>query len=119
MRIGLVGSCVCYANEAKVRFLGVRQATLERHGAVSRETALEMAEGARREADADIALSVTGIAGPSGGSPEKPVGTVWIAIAREGRSEARDFRFQGDRERVILGAAQAALNYLRTALLQP
>lgn len=112
-------SSVCYANEAKVRFLGVKQATLEQHGAVSQETALEMAEGARREAEADIGLSITGIAGPSGGSPQKPVGTVWIAVAQTGRSEARDFRFQGDRERVILGASQAALNFLRTALLRP
>ncbi|OGQ80484.1 MAG: hypothetical protein A3F90_16455 [Deltaproteobacteria bacterium RIFCSPLOWO2_12_FULL_60_19] len=112
-------SCVCYANDAKVRFLGVKRATLEQHGAVSRETALEMAEGARREAGADIGLSITGIAGPSGGSAEKPVGTVWIAVAQEGRSEARAFHFQGDRERVILGASQAALNFLRTALLRP
>ena len=111
-------SIVSYSNEAKIHFLGVKQSTLERHGAVSRETALEMAEGVRRQADADIALSITGIAGPSGGSVEKPVGTVWVGIARRGYSDARLFRFQGDRERVILGASQAALNFLRTALLQ-
>jgi nicotinamide-nucleotide amidase len=110
-------SIVSYSNEAKSHFLGVKKTTLERHGAVSRETALEMAEGALREANADIALSITGIAGPSGGSAEKPVGTVWMGIARRGHSDARHFNFHGDRERVILGAAQAALNFLRTSLL--
>jgi len=110
-------SIVSYSNEAKSHFLGVKRTTLEQHGAVGRETALEMAEGALREANADIALSVTGIAGPSGGSAEKPVGTVWMGIARRGHSDARHFNFHGDRERVILGASQAALNFLRTSLL--
>ena len=109
---------VSYSNEAKIHFLGVKQTTLEKHGAVSRETVLEMAEGAMRESEADVALSVTGIAGPSGGSAEKPVGTVWVGIARRGHSDARLFNFHGDRERVIFGAAQAALNFLRTALLE-
>ncbi|MEK7782950.1 MAG: nicotinamide-nucleotide amidohydrolase family protein, partial [Candidatus Binatota bacterium] len=110
-------SAVTYSNESKVRFLGVEKNTLEKYGAVSRETALEMAEGIKRQAEADIGLGVTGIAGPTGGRPEKPVGTVWIGIAHEGESDARLFRFQGDRERVILGASQAALHWLRTALL--
>jgi competence/damage-inducible protein CinA-like protein len=109
-------SIVSYSNEAKIHFLGVKQPTLEQHGAVSEETAIEMAEGARREAGADIALSTTGIAGPTGGSAAKPVGTVWMAVALPDQSRARLFRFSGDRERVILGAAQAALNFLRTAL---
>jgi len=110
-------SAVTYSDESKIHFLGVQRATLKQYGAVSRETALQMAEGIRRQADADIGLSVTGIAGPTGGSPEKPVGTVWIGLARAEESDARLFRFQGDRERVILGASQAALNWLRTALL--
>jgi nicotinamide-nucleotide amidase len=110
-------SIVSYSNESKVHFLGVKEATLKQHGAVSRATALEMAEGARRESDADVGLSVTGIAGPTGGSAEKPVGTVWIGIARRSHCDARLFNFHGDRERVILGASQSALNYLRTALL--
>ena len=110
-------SAVTYSNESKIRLLGVERATLEQYGAVSRETALEMAEGIRRQAEADIGLSVTGIAGPSGGSPEKPVGTVWIGLARDQESDARLFYFQGDRERVILGASQAALYWLRTVLL--
>jgi len=112
------GTVVSYSNESKMGFLGVRGATLKQHGAVSQEAAIEMAEGVREREGADIALSVTGIAGPTGGSAEKPVGTVWVAIAHARGSEARLFRFQGDRERVILGASQAALNWLRTVLLQ-
>ncbi len=113
------GAAVTYSNESKVHFLRVRESTLERFGAVSKETALEMAEGIRHEADADIGLSVTGIAGPTGGSPEKPVGTVWIGMAAKEQNEARLFRFHGDRESVILGASQAALFWLRTVLLKP
>jgi len=109
---------VTYSNESKVRFLGVEGSTLERHGAVSRETALEMAEGIRREAGADIGLSSTGIAGPTGGTLEKPVGTVWVGVVYREWGEARRFQLRGDRERIILGASQAALNYLRTTLLQ-
>ncbi len=112
------GAAVTYSNESKAHFLGVRESTLERFGAVSRDTALEMAEGIRREAEADIGLSVTGIAGPTGGSPEKPVGTVWIGMADQEENEARLFHFHGDRERVILGASQAALYWLRTILLK-
>ena len=76
------GGAVTYSNDAKMRFLGVDPATLESHGAVSRETALEMSRGIRERTGASIGLSVTGVAGPSGGSPEKPVGTVWISIAK-------------------------------------
>jgi PncC family amidohydrolase len=108
---------VTYANEAKINFLGVNAATLEKHGAVSQETAREMSRGIREKTGATIALSVTGIAGPSGGTPEKPVGTVWMSIAQEGRHEARLFQLHGDRERVIQGASQAALNWLRITLL--
>lgn len=111
------GAVVTYSNEFKIRLLGVERAVLERYGAVSRETALAMAEGVKRQAEADIGLSVTGIAGPTGGSPQKPVGTVWIGLAHERESDARLFQFPGDRERVILGASQAALYWLRTALL--
>jgi nicotinamide-nucleotide amidase len=111
------GGAVTYANEAKVRFLGVTPTTLEKHGAVSRETALEMSRGIREKTGADIGLSVTGIAGPAGGSAAKPVGLVWISIAREHFHEARRIQFHGERERVILGASQAALNWLRRCLL--
>ena len=112
-----LGGAVTYSDDAKVRFLGVQPTTLEKHGAVSRETALEMSQGIREKTGADIGLSVTGIAGPSGGSAAKPVGTVWISVAMEKFHEARLFQFHGERERVILGASQAALNWLRTTLL--
>jgi nicotinamide-nucleotide amidase len=108
---------VVYSNEAKIRFLGVKETTLEQHGAVSCETAIEMAEGIRRQASANIALSVTGVAGPTGGCSKTPVGTVWIGVAHLHGGEARRFRFHGDREHVIQGASQAALHWLRTTLL--
>jgi nicotinamide-nucleotide amidase len=112
------GGAVTYSNDAKIRFLGVNPATLESHGAVSRETALEMSWGIREKTGAGIGLSVTGIAGPLGGSPEKPVGTVWISVAQDNYHEARLYNFHGDRERVITGTSQAALHWLRTILLQ-
>jgi nicotinamide-nucleotide amidase len=111
------GGAVTYSNEAKVLFLGVRQETLAQHGAVSRETALEMSRGIRERTGASLGLGVTGIAGPSGGSPEKPVGTVWISLAGEHVHEARQFLFHGDRERIILASSQAALDWLRRCLL--
>jgi nicotinamide-nucleotide amidase len=111
-----LGGAVTYSNAAKIRFLGVRLMTLEEHGAVSRETALEMSRGIRERSGATIGLSVTGIAGPTGGTPEKPVGTVWISLCQDQRHEARLFRLHGERERIILGTSQAALNWLRTIL---
>jgi nicotinamide-nucleotide amidase len=112
------GAAVAYSPESKVHFLAVKEATLGRWGAVSQETACEMAEGIRSAAGADVGLSTTGVAGPAGGSPEHPVGTVWLGMALGDRVEARHFRFGGDREMVILGASQAALNWLRAVLLQ-
>jgi nicotinamide-nucleotide amidase len=112
------GGAVTYSNEAKVKFLGVKPATLEKYGAVSEQTALEMSRGIREKTGASVGLSVTGIAGPSGGTPEKPVGTVWISLAQPNNHEARQFQFHGERERVILGTSQAALNWLRLALLE-
>jgi competence/damage-inducible protein CinA-like protein len=111
------GGAVTYSNDAKIRFLNVKPVTLESYGAVSRETALEMSRGIRERTGAGIGLSVTGIAGPLGGSPEKPVGTVWISVAQEAGHEARLFQFHGDRERIIVGTSQAALHWLRAALL--
>jgi len=112
------GGAVTYSNEAKVKFLGVKPATLEKYGAVSEQTALEMSRGIREKTGASVGLSVTGIAGPSGGTPEKPVGTVWISLAQRNNHEARQFQFHGERERVILGTSQAALNWLRLTLLE-
>lgn len=111
-----LGGAVTYANEAKMNFLGVAATTLEKYGAVSEQTALEMSRGIRERTGASISLSVTGIAGPSGGSPDKPVGTVWISIARQNGHEAHHFQFHGERERIIFGTSQAALNWLRIVL---
>jgi competence/damage-inducible protein CinA-like protein len=111
------GGVITYSNDAKIHFLGVKPETLEKYGAVSRETALEMSRGIRNKSGASIGFSVTGIAGPAGGSSEKPVGTVWMSIDCDHCHEARLFQFHGDRERVIVGASQAALNWLRMQLL--
>lgn len=92
---------VSYSNEAKQDLLGVNAATLEAHGAVSEETALEMARGAVSHSRGHVGVAVTGIAGPDGGSPDKPVGTVWIAWGQKlGYAEAQCFHFQGDRHAV-------------------
>ena len=101
---------VTYSNEAKMELLGVRRETLERHGAVSEETAREMALGALAHSRGTLALAVTGVAGPGGGSADKPVGTVCFAWARRGgaaRSETR--RFAGDREAVRRQSVEHAL----------
>jgi nicotinamide-nucleotide amidase len=89
---------VTYSNESKIEMLGVDPEILEQHGAVSLETALAMAKGARERAGVDIAASVTGIAGPTGGTEEKPVGLVYIAVADKDGSKVRRFRFTGDRQ---------------------
>ena len=91
---------ITYANEAKEKILGVSSETLEKYGAVSYETACEMAEGARRVSGSEIAVSVTGIAGPGGGTPEKPVGLVYIAIADKSGTEYRKLNLDGSRDEV-------------------
>ena len=99
-----------YSYEAKQALLGVRPETLEWHGAVSRETVLEMVAGALAHSGASVAVAVTGIAGPGGGTPEKPVGTVWVAWKRRGGyPRAEIFHFQGDREAVRRQTVAAAL----------
>lgn len=108
----LAGGVVAYADDAKRRLLGVDEATLRRHGAVSRETAAEMLDGARSAFDADAAVAVTGIAGPGGGSPDKPVGTVCYGAAVGDAVEIRRFEFPGDREEVRVRSAQAVLALL-------
>jgi nicotinamide-nucleotide amidase len=109
-------SIVAYANEAKTSLLGVPEALLAAHGAVSEPVARAMAEGVRSRAGADLGLGITGIAGPGGGTPEKPVGTVAIALASSDRTDARTFRFFGDRELVKFQASQAALDMVRRHL---
>ena len=113
-----LGSVVSYANEAKEELLGVSEETLKAHGAVSAESAAEMANGARKRFDADIALAITGIAGPDGGTPEKPVGTVFFALVRrEGPSTTKKRLFIGDRGVVRRAAAIHALELLRRELM--
>ena len=111
-------SVVTYANEAKERILGVKRDTLDKFGAVSEECACEMALGALNISGADWAASVTGIAGPDGGTPEKPVGTVWIAVAHDGVARARRFAFRGgDRQWIRTLSVVNALNMLRMAMI--
>ena len=102
-----------YSYEAKQALLGVRPQTLETHGAVSRETAIEMVSGALANSGASVAVAVTGIAGPGGGTADKPVGTVWIAWKRRGGyPQAEVFHFEGDREAVRRQTVAAALEGL-------
>lgn len=102
-----------YSYEAKQAMLGVRPQTLEEHGAVSRETVIEMVSGALVHSGATVAVAVTGIAGPGGGTHDKPVGTVWIAWKRRGGyPDARVFHFDGDREVVRRQTVAAALRGL-------
>jgi PncC family amidohydrolase len=106
------GSLVTYAYEAKVALLHVSWDTLRSRGAVSRETVLEMARGAREALSTDIAVSVSGIAGPGGGTEEKPVGTTWISLVAVDGEWARTFQFDGDRLQNKASAADAALQLL-------
>lgn len=106
-------SVVVYANEAKTALVGVPPELLREHGAVSEPVAVAMAEGIRARAHADLGLGVTGIAGPGGGSPEKPVGTVAVALATPAGTRARTFRFFGERDSVKFQASQAALDMVR------
>lgn len=107
-----LGAIVAYAYEAKVALLGVSWDTLRAHGAVSRETALEMARGARRALSADLALSVTGIAGPGGATPEKPVGLTWTALSAPDGEWTRVFVWHGDRSANKTASAEAVLQLL-------
>jgi nicotinamide-nucleotide amidase len=111
------GSAVTYSNASKQALLGVAAATLERRGAVSGEVAQEMASGALTRLGASVAVAVTGIAGPSGGTPAKPVGTVWIAWQlRAGTGRAEVFRFEGDRDAIRRHAVAAALHGIQEIL---
>ena len=103
------GSVVSYSNEVKMNLLGVDAAVLEAYGAVSEPVARQMADGARRALGADCAVATSGIAGPSGGSPEKPVGTVCMAFATPEGTDTATFHFPGDRARVIDRASTTAM----------
>ncbi len=111
------GSVVAYHNEIKVRNLGVKPDTLQKFGAVSRETVLEMVEGVKRTLQTDCAIATSGIAGPGGGSLEKPVGLVWVAVSTPEATHTRSFCFGHDRGRNIHQSCISALNMLRKAIL--
>ena len=113
-----LGSWVVYANRMKSASLGVDPKVIEKKGAVSREVAEEMARNAREKSGADIGLSTTGVAGPSGGSTEKPVGLVYIGLSDDQKTHVFEHRFSGDRETIKKRASQAALEYLRRHCLQ-
>jgi nicotinamide-nucleotide amidase len=108
-----LGGVICYSNELKTRLAGVPQELIDAQGAVSRPVARALAEGIRRRTGASIGIGITGIAGPGGGSAEKPVGLVFIALADERGTQVREFRFPGDRERIRHWATQAALEIIR------
>jgi nicotinamide-nucleotide amidase len=110
-----LGGVIAYHNDVKKGLLGVSAEVMKRHGAVSEEVALQMAAGVRERTGADVGVSVTGIAGPGGGTPEKPVGLIWIAI-HSLDAKARRFHVVGDRTEIRQRAAQAALEMVRRAL---
>ncbi|WP_299580636.1 competence/damage-inducible protein A [uncultured Sunxiuqinia sp.] len=113
----LKGGIVAYSNEVKTAVLGVKPQTLEAHGAVSQEVALEMAQGVQQVLQTDYAIATTGIAGPDGGTPDKPVGTVWIAVISKHNIKLERYTFAHNRERNILRSSQAAINLLRQLIL--
>jgi nicotinamide-nucleotide amidase len=112
------GGIVAYANEVKAQFLGVPDELLERHGAVSAEVAVAMAHGCRERFRADLGVSVTGVAGPGGGSSLKPVGLVYVALAHDGGVETAQYNWLADRAAVKLRSAKTALNLIRLHLLR-
>ena len=112
------GSVVSYSNEVKATVIGVRKATLEDHGAVSEQTALEMARAGRKLLNADICISDTGIAGPTGAAPGKPVGLFYLSLATGDASFSQKYIFTGDREQNKQDAAEAGLNMLKQYLLR-
>lgn len=112
------GSIVAYSNEAKEQLLNVQSESLQKYGAVSEQVAREMAFGAKKHLGTDYAISTTGIAGPDGGTEEKPVGTVWIAVAGKREIITKKFNFWHNRERNILRSTQSALNLLRCLVMK-
>jgi len=112
------GSVVAYSNKAKITLLGVKKATIENYGAVSEQTAVEMAQGGRELLDVDICVSDTGIAGPSGAAPEKPLGLFYLGLAAKDESLSQKHVFQGNRDKNKRDAAEATLNMLKQYLLR-
>jgi nicotinamide-nucleotide amidase len=114
-----LGGVICYSNDLKTTFVGVSQSLIEAKGAVSSEVALALADGIRKHTGATLGVGVTGVAGPGGGTPEKPVGLVHIGLADERGPRERAYRFPGDRERIRQFASQAALDAVRRYYLFP
>jgi len=112
-----LGSAVVYSNELKTRFTDVPAALIKKHGAVSREVAAALAEGIRQKTGAPLGIGITGVAGPSGGTPEKPVGLVYHALATESETEVSERNFTGDRKRVRWFATQQAMDMVRRRLM--
>lgn len=110
--------CVTYSNESKINRLGVNSNTLKIHGAVSEETAREMVEGVAKNLNTNVAISTTGIAGPGGGTIDKPVGLVYIGIYINGKTTVNKYILKGNREDIRLGATKNAINDLRLRLLE-
>ncbi len=110
---------ITYSNDSKVELLGVSKESIEKHGAVSKEVALEMAEGALKNSKAQVSVSITGIAGPTGGSKEKPVGTVFIACKTPQSLVVEHYLFDGTREEIRLKSAKAGLELLWKELIKP
>ena len=106
------GSVVAYSNEVKSNLLGVKPEILEQHGAVSEPVVLAMAENVLKTVGADLSVAISGIAGPGGGTPDKPVGTVWMAWAWPGGTRARQYNFTGDRASIKDQSVMAAINGL-------
>ncbi len=113
----LIETVVCYSNESKIKTLGVDPELIERYGAVSAEVAEALALGVKRHADTDFGLAVTGIAGPGGGTPEKPVGLVYLGLADDAHVEHKRLMLPGDRSLIRWRSSQAALDLLRRRLL--
>jgi nicotinamide-nucleotide amidase len=114
-----LGGVVCYSNELKSRLVDVSPSMIEAKGAVSPDVALALADGVRKLTGARLGIGVTGIAGPGGGTPEKPVGLVYIGLADERGPRQKEFRFLGDRDRIRLFASQSALDMVRRYFLAP
>ena len=112
------GGIVAYSNEVKSSILGVSQSDLDNYGAVSEPVVRQMAHGAMRALNTDCAIATSGIAGPDGGSPEKPVGTVWIAVSYKEKTVSQKFQFSGNREENILLSTKTGVEMLIKLLLK-
>ena len=111
-----IGGVVSYSNEMKMKWLGVNQETLEKYGAVSEQTVGEMLNGIMRETGSDLAIAVSGIAGPTGGTTEKPAGTVFIGVVFQERKDVKKYLFQGSREDVRMKSAMKVVEMISNLL---